>query len=95
MVDDCIHLLRTGCVISVGGGAYLHFSYRTVIDWAWPASCPIGVLTNELKALRGDLASIWGTDTAHFPYEAVLVRRQVISRRGLTEEECSVSSIDD
>ena len=55
---DCIHLLLAGCFISVGVGAYLHYSYRAVIDWAWPASCPIDALTNEIKALWGDLASI-------------------------------------
>ena len=73
MDGDCVHLLRTGCIISVGVGAYLHNSYRANIDWAWPANCPTDALANEIKALRGDLASIRGTDTTHFPYGAVLV----------------------
>ena len=73
MDGDCIHLLRTGCVIAVGVGAYLHYSYRAIIDWEWPARCQSDALANEIKAFRGDLAGIRGTDTTQFPYGAVLV----------------------
>ena len=73
MDGDCINLLRTGCVISVGLGAYLHYSYRAIIDWAWPANCQSDALAREIKALRGDMAGTRGPDIAQVPYGAVLV----------------------